>query len=111
MTPLAIAYSAISLLVLIIGLFAWRETSSRSIAFLSLFGSGALLFAAYFVQTSTQGDLRFVIPFIVFARLGGRAMGLGYRSFKDRLLRLPSVLLGSASLLSLAAAIAGFVKI
>lgn len=111
MTSLAIAYSIISLLVLIIGLFAWRGTSSRSIAFLSLFGSAALLFAAYFVQTGTQGDLRFVIPFIVFALLGGRALGLGYRSFKDELLRLPSILLGGASLLSLGVAIVGFVKI
>jgi hypothetical protein len=109
MLPLAIAYSVISLLTLIAGLFAWRYTSSRSIAFLSFFGSGCLLFSAYFVQTGTQGDLRYVIPFVVFALFGGRALGLGYRSLKDKPLRLPSALLGTASLLALGAAIAGFV--
>lgn len=110
MLPLAIAYSVISLLILIAGLAAWRCTSSRSVAFLAFFGSASLLFSAHFVQIGTQGELKCVIPFMVFALFGGRALGLGYRSLKDKPLRLPSALLGSASLLSLGAAVAGYIR-
>jgi hypothetical protein len=110
MTSLAIAYSVISFLTLVAGLAAWWYTSSRSVAFLSFFGSVAILFSAYFVQTHTQEQLTYFIPFMIFALFSGRAIGLGYRSRADKPLRMPSALLGLASLLALGAAVAGFVN-
>ncbi|XHR28975.1 MAG: hypothetical protein ACFUZC_00105 [Chthoniobacteraceae bacterium] len=110
MNSLAIVYSVISLLILAAGLAAWYYTSSRSVAFLSFFGSIAILFSAYFIQTHTQEQLTYFIPFMIFALFAGRAIGIGYRSVKDAPLRVPSVLLGVASLLALGAAIAGFVN-
>jgi Na+-transporting NADH:ubiquinone oxidoreductase subunit NqrB len=94
MHPLAIAYSVISLLTLLFGLAAWWLTSSRSVAFLAFFGSACLLFAAHYVQTGTDIQLTYFVPFIVFALFGGRAIGLAYRSLAEKPLRLPSLLLG-----------------
>ena len=109
MHALAIAHSLISLLILLAGLAAWRFTSSRSVMFLSFFGSVCLLFSARFVQTGQQVQLTYFIPFMVFALFAGRAIGLGYRSRTEAELRTPSLLLGGASLLALGASVAAFV--
>jgi hypothetical protein len=103
MNLVAIIHSTVSLLVLVFGLYAWKLTSSRSIAFNAVFGSAAMLFAAYFVQTGREAQLTVTIPFVVFSLYGGRALGLGYRSLKEKELKLPACVLGVASLFPLAA--------
>ena len=110
MQTLPIVHIAISLLILLSGLAAWRLTSSRSVMFLSFFGSVCLLFSAHFLQAGQEVQLTFFIPFMVFALFAGRAIGLGYRSRKEEVLRYPSILLGSAALLALGAAVAAFVN-
>jgi len=107
---LAIAHTVLSLLTLLLGLAAWRLTSSRSVLFLSFFGSACLLFSAHFVQTGQEVQLTYFIPFMVFALFAGRALGLGYRSRKEEILRRPSLLLGIAALLALGASVATFVS-
>lgn len=108
MHALAIAHAIISLLTLLAGLAAWRLTSSRSVMFLAFFGSACLLFSAHFVLTGQQTQLTYFIPFMVFALFAGRAIGLGYRSRTEALLRLPSLFLGGAALLALGASLAAF---
>lgn len=107
---LAISHSVISLLTLLAGLAAWRLTSSRSVLFLSFFGSACLLFSAHFVQTGQEVQLTYFIPFMVFALFAGRAIGLGYRSRKEEILRSPALFLGAAALLSLGTAVVTFVN-
>jgi len=110
MHALPIVHSIASLLTLIIGLFAWRLTSSRSVIFLAFFGSAALLFSASLVQSGKEAELTFIIPFLVFALFSGRAIGFGVRSREEIELRMPGILLASISLVALGVAVATFIN-
>jgi peptidoglycan/LPS O-acetylase OafA/YrhL len=98
---LAISHSAVSLATLVMGLFAWRLTSSRSVVFNTVLGSAGLLLAAYLVQSHQSMELSYIIPFLVFALFGGRAIGLGWRSRKEQDLRSAATLLGAVSIICL----------
>ena len=111
MHTLAIAHSVFSFLTLVLGLAAWLNTSSRSVAFNTLLGSSGLLFSAYLLQTGTDPQLAYIIPFLVFAIFGGRAIGLALRSRAETALRVPSALLGAVSVLALIASGAAFLGV
>lgn len=109
MSLLVIGHSAASLITLILGVFAWRLTSSRSVVFNTLLSSAGLLFAGHFVETQQNIQLSYVIPFLVFALFAGRAIGFGWRSRAEQELRIPAALLGAVSVLCLTLASVTFV--
>ena len=111
MNPLALAQSAVSLLVLVLGLYAWKLTSSRSVAFNAVFGSAAMLFAAYLVQTGREPQLTVTMPVVAFALYAGRAIGFGIRSRKEPELRAPAVVLGIASAMPLVSAVFAYLRL
>jgi len=95
--------AGVSLGTLLLGLFAWRLTSSKPLILNVLFASAAFLLTAYGIATKQTGQLTFVMPFLVTMLLAGRAMGIYWRSlFKGESdLRIPAHLLGSATVICL----------
>lgn len=101
---------SVSLATLVIGLFAWRLTSSKPLILNMLFASVGFLLAAYGVASSQPGELPFVVPFLATMLVGGRALGTYWRAFAkgERELRAPSHLLGVASLMGIAGSAVAF---
>ena len=109
MSPAVILLVAVSLSVLVLSFCAWRLTSSRSVIFNGFFGSGAILFAAWFLANRQQLHLTYVIPFVVAMAFMGRGGALWWRSRKgEATLSLPSTLLLAAAVLSFLGAVAAF---
>ncbi len=108
MRYLAITSSFASLFTLFVGLYAWRLTNSRSVAFNTLLSAAGLLLAAGLAESQRQPELSCAIPFMVFALFAGRAIGFGYRSRKETELRLPAMLLGAVSIVALMQAALAF---
>ena len=99
MNSSVILLSGISLGTLILGLFAWRLTSSKPLIVNILFASAAFLITAYGIAIKHPGQLTFVMPLLAAMLLAGRAMGTYWRTFirKERELSVPAHLLGSAA--------------
>ena len=109
MTPAVILLIAVSLSVLVLSFCAWRLTSSRSVIFNGFFGSAAILFAAWFLEGRQQLQLACVIPFVVAMAFLGRGGALWWRSRKgEATLRVPSMLLLAAAVLSFVGAVAAY---
>ena len=98
MNTTVLLLSFISLVTLILGLFAWRLTSSKPLILNMVFTSVAFLLAAYGIATKQPGPLTVIMPFLVTMLLAGRALGIYWRTFfKGELyLRAPAHLLGGA---------------
>jgi hypothetical protein len=90
--------SAISLGTLVLGLLAWRLTSSKPLILNVVFTSAAFLIAAYGIATQQPGPLTVIMPFLVTMLLAGRALGIYWRTFYrgESDLRAPAHLLGGA---------------
>ena len=110
--PLAILLLSSSLLVLVLGFFAWRLTSSRPMLGSVVFGSFGFLLAAYYAVSHRNSQMIFIIPFFVTMIFGGRALAIFTRSLRgERELRLPSTLLIGTTTVSVAASVAAYLSI
>ena len=98
MNSSVILLSAISFATLLLGLCAWRLTSSKPLILNAAFASAAFLISAYGIASKQPGQLIFVMQFLVTMLLAGRAMGIYWRGFfkGERELRAPGHLIGSA---------------
>jgi hypothetical protein len=110
-TP-SILLSLVSLTTLVLGLYAWRLTSSRPIVFNGLFGSAGFLIVAYGFASRQTSALTLVIPFIITMLLAGRALGFYWRTlFKgEKELRLPSHLMGASAVMSMAGTVVAYMS-
>ena len=91
--------SGISFGTLLLGLSAWRLTSSKPLILNILFASASFLIAAYGISIKHPGQLTFAMPFLVTMLLAGRALGIYWRTFfkGEHELRIPAHLMGSAA--------------
>jgi hypothetical protein len=109
MSPIIIILSAVSLAILVLGLVAWRLTSSRSVIFNTLLCSAGMLFAAYFAATKQNLQLTYIIPFFVAMAFAGRGGALWWRARRGETeLQTPASILFGIALLALTATIAAF---
>ncbi len=113
MNPTAIVLAAVSLATLILGLFAWRLTSSRPLIINMLFGSAGFLISAYGFASKENTPMPLLIPFFITMLLAGRAAGISWRTFVrgEKELLMPSCLVGSAAAMCLAGTIVAFVNL
>ena len=99
MNTATILLSCISLGTLLLGLLAWRLTSSKPLILNMVFASFAFLIAAYAIAIKQPGQLTVVIPFFGSMLVAGRAGATYWRTFfrGEQELRAPSHLLGMAA--------------
>lgn len=95
---------AVSLGTLLLGLSAWRLTSSRPLVVLVLFASTAFLIAGYGMNTRQLGHLIFVMPYLVTMLLVGRSLGIYWRAYfkGEQHLSAAGHFMGAASAMCLA---------
>ena len=112
MTAPTILLLLVSFSTLVLGLFAWRLTSSRPLILNMLFGSFAFLIAAYAIATRNPGQLTVIIPFFASMLLAGRAGGTYWRAFfrGEKELRLPSHFVGIAAVLCVLGTVVAFMN-
>src|SRR5438132_12859230 len=108
MTSTVVLLIVISFLVLVLGFFAWRMTSSRGAIFATILCSAGLLLAGYHLASKQSPQLAVIISFMAAMLLGGRGVGWWWRSRKQPELRQPSLLLIAASAICIVGAIAAF---
>jgi len=97
-----------SLAILLIGTYTWRLTSQRTVMANTLFGSFALLYAAYEAVARNRPEWSFVLPFFVTMLFGGRALGAWWRSRKEIVYRRPAELLTSVACVTLLVTLAAY---
>lgn len=107
----AIVLSFVSLATLVLGLFAWRLTSSKPLILNMLFGSASFLIAAYGFASKHEGQMPYIIPFFVTMLLIGRAGGTFWRVFVrgEKELLVPSSLVGTAAVLCIVGTVIAFI--
>lgn len=109
MPPVTIFLIVVSFAVLVLGLIAWRLTSSRSVMFNTLLSSTGLLFAGYFAAAATNVQLSYIIPFLIGMAFGGRGAALWWRGRRgEKELALPATILIAVGVLALGAAVTVF---
>ncbi len=109
MNSLSILLSISSLVVLVLGFFAWHLTSSRSLFGSVIFGTFGFMLAAFYAASHRNTQMIFVFPFFITMIFGGRAFAILVRSLRgEKELRLPSTLLIGATTVSLAASLAAY---
>ena len=113
MNSSAIFLLAISFATLLLGLYAWRLTSSKPLILNMLFGSAGFLISAYAIAGKHPTQMAFLMPFFVTMLLFGRAGGIYWRTLMrgEKELTLPSHLVGAAALLSVVGTIVAFVNL
>lgn len=95
-------------ITLILGFEAWRLTSSKAIRLNTFVGTFALGLAAYGAGRPGGAATAAGLAFFVAMLSGGRALGIYWRSRKDRELSRPSQLLFTVAGTSLLAALAAW---
>lgn len=108
MTPTVFILLAASLGVLLLGTYLWRLTSSRSIFLHTMFGTVCMMLAAYHAATGRGLEWAVTLPFFTAMIFGGRAIGTGWRSRKDRELRRPAQLMAAVAGLALTATLTAY---
>jgi hypothetical protein len=103
MNTLSLFLTATSLGVLGLGAWLYRITGQHRLMVHTLFGSFALLFAAYHAVTHRQPEWTWLMPFFVTMLFGGRAIGAVWRARKEEVYREPSRLLCGVAALSFVA--------
>jgi hypothetical protein len=112
MNSLSILLSASSLVVLVLGFFAWHQTSSRSMLGSVIFGTVGFMLAAFYAASNRNTQMIFVFPFFITMILGGRGIAIFIRSLRgEKELRLPSTLLLGATMVSVVATISAYLSI
>jgi hypothetical protein len=106
----SIFLSFVSLAILLLGLYAWRLTSSRPLIINMLFGSAGFLIAAYGFASGQRSQMCLVIPFFITMLIAGRALGVYWRTYfrGEKELRLPSHLVGAAAAVCMVGTVAAF---
>ena len=110
MNPSVILLSGISLGTLLLGLLAWRLTSSKPLILNIVFASAAFLIAAYGIASHQPGPLTVIMPFLVTMLLAGRSLAIYWRTFRkgELELRVPAHLLGGAVAICLLGTCVGY---
>ncbi len=108
MTSTVLLLIVVSFLVLALGFFAWRATSSRSAIVTILISSAGLLLAAYHLNAHAQAEKSVGIAFLAGMLLGGRGIGWWWRSRAQPELRPPSLMLIAASAMCIVATVAAY---
>jgi hypothetical protein len=111
MNTTTILLLVISLAVLLLGCYLWRLTSSRSILLNTIFGSICMLLAAYHCAMHSHLDRAVMLPFFTTMLIGGRAIGIWWRSRKETELRFPAQLLTGVAALSLTATVSVYMNL
>lgn len=93
MPTISIVLSIASILVLLGGIWAWRLTSSQRLLINVVLSSAFLLIGAYAATRHERPEFTFILPFFATMVLGGRAVGLMWRSRKEEALLAPGLLL------------------
>jgi hypothetical protein len=101
MNSSAILLAVASLAVLILGLLAWRLTSSKSTLLNLLLASAFLLFAGYYIASGRQNDMNWLPSFLATMLCAGRAIGFLLRTRKEPELTNPALLVTTASVIAL----------
>jgi len=86
-----------SLLVLGLGIAAWRTTQSRPLAANIAFASFGLLFTAFQAHRHGASDWVAAMAFLIMMLLVGRALGTWMRSLREPDLQKPARFLGAAA--------------
>jgi len=112
MNTTSIVLSLASLTTLILGLYAWRLTSSKPLIINMLFGSAGLLIAAYGFVAGNSSQMTVVIPFFITMLLTGRAVAISWRAYArgEKELLVPSSLVSGAAMACLAGTIIAYVN-
>ena len=102
MNSSSILLVSISFATLLLGLYAWRLTSSKPLILNMLFASAGFLISAYAIAMKQPTQMAFLMPFFVTMLLLGRAGGIYWRTLVrgEKELSLPSHLVGAAALIS-----------
>ena len=103
---LVISSIVVSLAVLVMTLYIWRETSSRPSLFNGIFASLTLLISARLAMEGKQPEMAVGLPILAGMLLLGRGTGTLIRSRKEPELRLTAILWLVAAVASLACAAA-----
>ncbi len=113
MNTAVIVLSGISFLTLLLGLCAWRLTSSKPLILNAAFASAAFLISAYGIATKQPGPLVFIMPFLVTMLLAGRAMGIYWRGYMkgERELLAPGHMIGGAAAIGLLGSCVAFMSL
>src|SRR2546430_12030791 len=99
MNPTVILLLCISLIVLLVGTYAWRLTSSRPVM-LNILLSSAFVFIGEYASTNNQRpEFAFMLPFFAAMLCGGYGIGMVWRSRKEPQLRLPGQILSGIGVL------------
>jgi hypothetical protein len=112
MNSLVLLLSAVSLATMLLGLFAWRLTSSKPLIVNTLFASAAFLICAYGVSVRQPGPFTVAVPFLVTMLLAGRTLAMYWRGFHkhEQDLLVPGHLMAAATLMGLIGTSASFVS-
>ena len=112
MNTLSTILAISSLLVLVLGFYAWQLTSSRPMLGTVMFGTFGFMLAAYYAVSHRNTQMVFIISFFITMIFGGRAIAIFTRSLRgERELRLPSTLLIGATAVSVAASVAAYLSV
>ena len=107
---LLVVLLTVSLAVLLITLYIWRETSSRPSLFNGIFASLTLLISGRMALAGTQPDMAVGLPLLAGMLLLGRGIGTLWRSKKEPALRTLGTLWIASALASLGCATAVYFK-
>lgn len=105
MPPAAILLSIASLLALVLGIAAWRLTSSRPLLINILLSSAFLLCGAYASTNNQRPEFAYILPFFAAMLCGGRAIALLWRSRQETELLNPGLLMSGVTAAALGGAI------
>ena len=97
-----------SLIVLVLGIYAWRATSSKPTMLNLLVSSAFLLIAAYYVAHNRPSDMNWIPSFLATMLCAGRALGFLMRSRKEPELIRPAILVSAATVVAAVGAAAAF---
>ena len=97
-----------SLLVLLLGVYAWRLTSSKSTLLNLLLSSAFLLFAGYYVAGGRSSDMNWLPSFLATMLCAGRALGFMIRSRKEAELKQPALAVCAAAAIALIGTVVAF---
>lgn len=113
MNPPVILLVCISFATLLLGLYAWRLTSSKPLILNMLFGSAGFLIAAYAVAMKQPTPMSFLMPFFITMLLIGRAGGIYWRTLVkgEKELTVPSHLVGATAVMAIAGTIVAYVNL
>ena len=98
MPTVSIVLSIVSLLTLVLGILAWRLTTSRPLLINVLLSTAFTLIRAYAATNRQRPEFAYILPFFSAMLCGGKALGYLWRSRKESELLTPGSLLAFVGL-------------